>query len=255
MRNQINYKWDGIDWEREADSVISRRVTGVDADGCVVMRGGKPRHPTRERVRQRRMQEYFGVLERSLSREGLGELDVRVQGMIRKAMSGGTLSERARAMKPIHGLELPVDSVIGQDLAQAMRILRPAGWHSQRSAAKDCVAELPTSTMTIGEIAKAVGVSYCYASQLLTKLGLGFKSQPKFSLRKYDWESIMPYEWDGPEKLSNRVIAQRLGIKNSAVVAVYRHRRATNLSKAGNRIGFRKDLIELEEIPSESVVA
>ena len=222
MSKQNNYNWDGIDWASEPDSVIAQRVISKDEHGNAVTEGDSIKRPSRERVRQRRMEEYFSLLGQGLKRR-LSGVEAKVQEALALALAEPTIGSRMRLVRAIFKMELPLGSRLREDFANASKVLRPTGWHSRRGTAKDEIVDLPTSVMTIPEIAAKVGVGTSYVAEALKDLGLAYKPMPKVLL-KYDWSKILPFQWEGPGALSNREIADIMGIDSSSIVAVHRSR-------------------------------
>ena len=59
---KARYKWVGIKWKRDQDVAIARQVIAVGEDGKARRWRGKLVHPTRERVRQKRIEKYLRAL-------------------------------------------------------------------------------------------------------------------------------------------------------------------------------------------------
>jgi DNA-binding CsgD family transcriptional regulator len=227
---KTGYQWAGIQWKKMQDVIVQRRVVFLGEDGKPVLRRGKVIHPTRERVRQKRMGVYLAALAKALRLpEKEGEQDVRA------TLTWALKQEGAKQMKILKGIgemEIGLDSPLRQALASANQIYRPVGWHGREGTTKEIIKGLVTENMTVREIAKAAGCGVSYVSQALKDLEKTCKSSPR-GVEKYAWDRFFPYDADGRvmkgatgrwQEYTDKSIARALRISNPMVVTQYRNR-------------------------------
>jgi hypothetical protein len=230
------FNWSGIDWTKEQDAALARKVFAVDSGDMPLIRGGVLVHPTRERVRQKRMEVYFGVV-----REALGlartEEELKVRGMFERVMGKkGAIQRRALIRAISAGNSLGLESSMRLGLARANSIFRPVGWHERKGTIKERIEKLPVSLMTTREIGEAVGCGVSYVSQALREMGLVCKPGRR-GREKYAWGKIQSWQWSGPQEWTDKQIARKLGIDNPMVVTQYRTRHGI---KKFRRLGERR---------------
>jgi hypothetical protein len=253
----MGYNWSGIDWANEQDVAISRRIVQRDRRGRRVLDDeGEPKYVTRERVRQMREEAYFKVMSRILKLRATSKVERTVHRIIRQALefrwkalerkreqnNNSGFSRAKSRMLLAHRVKIPQGSKFFKRLATAYQVFHPIGWHSREGTIKKKIADLPITLMTAREISEKVGCGVSYVAQAIKELGVRCKKD-KRGLTIYDWDAILPFQWKGPNELSNEEIAKKLGVKNPAVVAQYRWRKkkreeAEQLGRLGIKTGI-----------------
>jgi hypothetical protein len=96
-------------------------------------------------------------------------------------------------------------------------------WHKRIATSKMAILQTDTAKMTPKQVAKSVGCGTIYARQVLDCAGKAYVKPPDGRRQwKYDWNSVTKEEWTG---LTDAQIAQKLGVKNPAVVTQWRIRK------------------------------
>ena len=114
-------------------------------------------------------------------------------------------------------------------------------WHKRMDTVVDGIRGMDTSRKLPVQVAKEVGCGTEYALQVLKALGKPFVKPPDLRRRhKYAWDSIKLSEWNG---MTDVLIAEKLGVKNPAVVTQWRRRKGivkTPDQKMASRVKMRE---------------
>ena len=215
MKTRIN--WVGIKWKKVQDVELQRRLDG---------------HPSRERVRQRRMEAYLRALRLVLRiPEREGEQDIRAVVRHALTLEGKRLSQALKKVQRLT-LDLRLGNALRDGLAEASQIYHPRGWHGRSGTTKLEIKKLQTEGMTVKEIAKKVGCGVSYVPPVLRALGKTCLSSYR-GKEKYRWSKFFPYDEEGRviqkaagrwQDFMDKEIAKALGIVNEHVVTQYRRR-------------------------------
>lgn len=234
FKNDESYNWQGIAWKDEPDVEVCKKIWLTDANGSPVMHRGKRVHPSRERVRQKRLEIYFNRLRRALEVPGDSEPEKDVCERLRAILENGS-SGLCNNLRKIMGIELPLDSPLRLALADASQIYRPKGWHSRKGTARERILNLPVTLMTAKEVALASGCKVSYVAQVLRQEGVRCKRAPRGLPLKYDWGKIQDWQWSGPNELTDVETAKLIGCPNPMVVYQYRWRNGKKKFRYLNR--------------------
>jgi hypothetical protein len=126
------------------------------------------------------------------------------------------------------------DAVIARELGcsrervrqkrKALGVGRSLMWHKRVDTIRDEILGMDTVSMTLKDIAKAVGCRKSYALQCLLRAGKDYARVDRSLPLKYDWSKA---DWT----MTDDQVAEALGVKNPGVVAQYRFRH--NIWKRG----------------------
>ena len=224
------YNWKGIKWPVEQDVALTKRVIMLGADGLPVIHKGKLKHPTRERVRQKRLEVYLKALKRILA-TGARPGEDRARARLLSAMEARGAAQ-VELLKEGMALaqELRLESPFRKAVAKASSIYRPSGWHGRKGTIKEKIDLLPVTTLTAREIAAEVSCGVSYVAQALKELETHCKRAKRGKL-KYEWWKIRSHQWSGPKEITDKETAGLLGIPNPMVVTQYRNRQEPPIRK------------------------
>lgn len=232
------FDWSGIKWTEEQDIVLSKTVCLKDSNGEIVLKDGKPVHPTRERVRQKRLSVFMDVIKECLP---FANKNDEVEEKAHKALVEA-LNKKGRERSDLFNFvhkelsEMDEGSEFRSKLIDAYDVYRPMVMYNRRDTLRDKILELPVSTMTIKEIAEDLDCSSHYVYHTLRENDLSYLDARKET--KYDWDKIKSYQWSGPNQLTDKEIADILGIGNFRIVSNYRWRH--NLKKRSSKVDWSK---------------
>jgi len=117
----------------------------------------------------------------------------------------GVTRERARQVR--NDLEMPKSPL----------------WHKRLATSKMAILALDTGNMTPKQVGKVVGCGSIYARQVLDQAKKAYGKSPDGRRKwKYAWGSVTQQEWN---ELTDAKVAQKLGVKNPAVVTQWRIRK------------------------------
>jgi len=217
------YNWSSIQWDKEQDVAIARKLNLMDEHGMMVMKRNRPVHPTREAVRQQRMKVYFRALNACLSlpeMEGEGEARAIITYVIPLMYITKELSNT------LHGLPLMEGSPLKEALQVAYNIRWSTEWHAHEGTIRQEIKGLNTEEMTPQGIAKAVKCGVSYVKVVLKEEGLPHVSTV-CSREKYNWSKLFKYGEDGKVlagewlNMTQKEVAKVLRVKNVQVITQY----------------------------------
>jgi hypothetical protein len=110
-----------------------------------------------------------------------------------------------------------------RQVREELGLPKSVNFHQPSKSAKMKILAGDWSGKLLGDVADEVGCSKEYAKKCLIILKKDYIKPPDGRCQhKYDWDSITAEEW---QTLTSTEIAQKLGVKNPAVVSQWRRRR------------------------------
>ena len=217
------YNWSSIQWDKEQDVAIARKLTLLDEHGMPTLKRNKPIHPTREAVRQQRMKVYFRALNACTTLQEMeGEGDVRAV----LSLIVGNNNPSKELLQSLHRMPLTEGSPLQIGLKAAEAIRWSTEWHSHEGTIRQEIKGLNTAEMTPRAIAREVGCGISYVKVVLKEEGLPYVSTV-CSREKYNWGKLFKYGEDGKVlpgewvNMTQKEVAKVLRVKNVQVVTQY----------------------------------